>query len=221
MYIIIDYDSTFSKVEALDVLGEIALENHPERESRLKKISDITDLGMNGELSFTKSLEERIAVLNANKSQIDALIMRLKDLVSESTKRCSWLFEQYKGQVYIVSSGFKEFIAPVVADFGIDADHVYANNFVYDKEGNIVGFDESNPLSKDQGKVKLMEALKFEGDIHVIGDGYTDYEIRKHGYAQHFYAFVENKRREKVVAVADHVIDSFDQFIEINDLKKN
>lgn len=214
--VLIDFDSTFTKVEALDILGEIALENHPEKDQRLQRIAEITDLGMSGDYSFTQSLIDRIAILDANKSQLDELISRLKGLVSESTKKNVDFFKKNADQIYIVSSGFKEFIAPVVADYGISEDHVYANKFEFDSKGDIIGFDKTIPLSEDQGKIKLVEGLNFDGEIHVIGDGYTDYEIRGAGLAKAFYAFIENKERPKVTAKADYIIKSFDEFIELN-----
>ena len=39
-YIIIDFDSTFTKVEGLDELAAIALNGHPERDQIVKKIID-------------------------------------------------------------------------------------------------------------------------------------------------------------------------------------
>ena len=219
--VLIDFDSTFTKVEALDILGEIALENHPEKEERLQKIADITDLGMNGEYSFTQSLVDRIALLDANQSQINELIERLKTLVSTSTIRNKSFFEDNSEDIYIVSSGFKEFIIPVVAEFGISADHVFANEFEFDENGAIIGFNKAIPLSEDQGKIKLVEGLNFDAEIHVIGDGFTDYEIRGAGLAKAFYAFIENKERVKVTAKADYIIKSFDEFIELNNYKLN
>lgn len=216
--VLIDFDSTFTKVEALDILGEISLDGHPEKEERLKAIADITDLGMNGEISFAESLMKRIEILNGNMSQIEALISRLKTLVSESTKCNADWFKSYADNIYIVSSGFKEFIAPVVADFGIAADHVYANEFKANEAGEIIDVDKTIPLSEDQGKVKLMQQLKMEGEIFVIGDGFTDYEIRGAGYANKFFCFVENVKRDKPVAKADHVINGFDEFLEITKL---
>ena len=218
--VLIDFDSTFTKVEALDILGEISLNGHPEKEERLKEIADITDLGMNGEIPFAESLMKRIEVLNGNMSQIEALISRLKTLVSESTKRNVDWFKSYADNIYIVSSGFKEFIVPVVADYGIASDHVYANEFKSNEAGEIVDVDKTIPLSEDQGKVKLMQQLKIEGEIFVIGDGFTDYEIRGAGYADKFFCFIENVRREKPIEKADHVINSFDEFLEITDLNK-
>ena len=43
-YFIIDFDSTFTKVEALDELGAISLQNNPNLANILLEIKDITDL---------------------------------------------------------------------------------------------------------------------------------------------------------------------------------
>jgi D-3-phosphoglycerate dehydrogenase len=216
--VLIDFDSTFTKVEALDILGEISLDGHPEKKDRLKAIADITDLGMNGEISFAESLIKRIELLNGNLSQIEPLVAKLKTLVSESTKRNRAWFQNYAENIYIVSSGFKEFITPVVAEFGIPEDHVYANEFKSNISGDIVDVNKDIPLSEDQGKVKLMQKLQMEGEVFVIGDGFTDYEIRGAGYADKFFCFVENIRRAKPIAKADHVINGFDDFLEITKL---
>ena len=215
---IIDFDSTFIKAETLDILGEISLSAHPEKDKRLKEIADITNSGMNGDSSFAVSLEKRIAILQANEIHLDELVSRLKRVVSTSIERNKAFFTDFSKQIFIVSSGFKEFIVPVVADYDIPAEQVFANEFTFDEDRNIIGFDTNNPLSKDQGKVKLMEELKMDGDISVIGDGYTDYEIKEAGYATNFYAFTENVSREKVVAKADHVLPSFDEFLYIKKL---
>lgn len=217
-YFIIDFDSTFTNCEALDVLGEIALKGRSDKADRLKKIADITNLGMSGDYSFAQSLIDRVELLDAKKKHLEELISRLKNRVSVSTKRNKSFFEKNAENIFIVSSGFKEFIAPVVADYGISEDHVYANKFEFDSNENIVGFDTSIPLSKDGGKVKLMEELNLNGDIYVIGDGFTDYEIRQAGLAKKFYAFTENVSREKVVKVADQVVTSFDEIIADNNL---
>lgn len=47
-YYIIDFDSTFVKVEALDLLAEIALKKDPERKIKLEKIKSLTGLAMEG-----------------------------------------------------------------------------------------------------------------------------------------------------------------------------
>ena len=212
-YFVIDFDSTFTQVEALDILGEISLSNHPEKNARLQKIKDITDLGMAGEMSLRESLIARIQLLNGNKAHLPELISRLSKLVSKSIERNSVFFNEHPENTFIISNGFKEFIVPVVTKFGIKADHVFANDMVFDEDGNIIDLNRNNVLSINGGKVKQIEALKLKGQINMIGDGYTDYEVRQAGMANNFYAYTENIEREPVKKHADHIAPSFDEIL--------
>ena len=210
---VIDFDSTFTQVEALDILGEISLDKHPEKESRLQKIKEVTDLGMAGELSLRESLEARIQILDAQKHHLDELVQRLKKKISKSINRNKVFFEQYADKTFIISNGFKDFIIPVVTELGIKPEHVFANDFVFDEKGKIIDFNRENVLSSNGGKVKQIEQLRLEGEIHMIGDGYTDYEVKKAGVAKKFYAFTENIERDSVKANADHIAPSFDEIL--------
>lgn len=220
-YIVIDFDSTFTKVEGLDELANIALAGHADRETIVQQIRDLTDMGMNGEMPFAEGLRRRIELLPANQSHIDLLIDFLRTKVSDSFQRNKSFITENADHIYIVSSGFKEFIVPIVTELGIRADHVYANEFTFDVEGTIVGIDENNVLSTDGGKIKLLRSLNLPGDVYVIGDGYTDYELRESGLANRFYAFTENVNRPKVVKVADHVSGSLDEFLYDNKLSRS
>jgi D-3-phosphoglycerate dehydrogenase len=220
-YIIIDFDSTFTKVEGLDELAAIALTGHPERERIVQEIVDLTNKGMNGEMSFADGLRQRIDLLKAKRSHIDELITFLRTKVSDSFKRNQHFLTENTDQIFIVSSGFKEFIVPIATELGIRADHVYANEFRFDEDDNIIGIDESNVLSSDGGKIKLLESLKLEGEVYAIGDGYTDYQLKESGLASRFYAFTENVERPKVMAVADHIATSFDDFLYDNKLSRS
>jgi len=217
-YFIIDFDSTFVKVESLDVLAEIALDGTPQKDEKVKEIISITNQGMNGDISFAESLNKRLAILTANKTHIASLISRLKKQISKSVIRNKNFFETHADEIYIVSSGFAEFIIPVVADYGIAASHVLANTFTFDEKGNITGADKNNPLAGDGGKITVVKNLNLDGDVSAIGDGYTDYEIKKSGLAQTFFAYTENVSREKVIAVADYITPSFDEFLYIKGL---
>ena len=66
-YYIIDFDSTFTQVEALDELARISLKNHPDREAIYKKIEDYTNLSMEGKLSFSESLGSQNSTQNREK----------------------------------------------------------------------------------------------------------------------------------------------------------
>ncbi|HEY3403208.1 MAG TPA: phosphoglycerate dehydrogenase [Ohtaekwangia sp.] len=217
-YFVIDFDSTFTKVEAFDVLADISLKDYPDQEERKKQIVAITNQGMDGSISFRESLERRLNLLAPSQNHLPQLILKLKDSVSESFKRNKDFFQNYADNIYIISNGFKEFIEPIVTEFGIKPDNILANEFKFDKEGKVVGFDTENPLSANGGKVEQLKKLNLPGDIYVIGDGYTDYEIKHAGLANKFFAFTENVERENVKRNADHITPSLDEFLYLNKL---
>lgn len=219
-YYVIDFDSTFVKVETLDVLGEISLAENKHSDHYLKEIKTITDQGMDGSISFRESLKDRLDLLQANKKHLTPLVEALRTKISTSFIRNKAFFEEQHENIYIVSNGFKEFIVPLVEDYGISEKHVFANTFVYDKEDNIIGFDTNNVLSSNNGKVEQLRNLNLQGDIYVIGDGYTDYEIKAAGLANKFYAFTENVTRGNVLKNADHITPSLDEFLYIHKMNK-
>lgn len=218
---VIDFDSTFTKVEGLDELAAIALTGHKDHDKIVGEIKAITDKGMAGEIGFAESLKARVALLPANSNHVATLIEFLNGKISNSFLRNETFIRENAANIYIVSSGFKDFIVPVATGMGILAENVFANTFTYDAEGNITGYDTTNLLSQDKGKVKLLEALKFEGEVYAIGDGYTDYEMREAGLATKFFAFTENVERQKVTDKADEVVASFDEFLYINGLTRS
>ncbi|MBT1701671.1 phosphoglycerate dehydrogenase [Chryseosolibacter indicus] len=217
-YFVIDFDSTFTKVEAFDVLADISLKDHPEKEERKKQIHEITNMGMNGSISFRESLEKRLNLLAPSQSHLPALVSELKGKVSESFKRNKDFFQTYADNIYIISNGFREFIEPIVTEFGIKAENILANEFRFGSDGKVIGFDTDNPLSANNGKVEQLKKLSLPGDVYVIGDGYTDYEIKHAGLANKFYAFTENVERENIIDKADHITPSLDEFLYLNKL---
>lgn len=217
-YFVIDFDSTFTKVEAFDVLADISLKDHQDKETRKHQIIAITNQGMDGSLSFRESLEQRIALLQPNRRHLEQLVTVLRGLVSESFKRNKDFFQEYAGNIYIISNGFHAFIDPIVTEFGVKVENIFANRFHFDENGNVIGFDKDNPLSANNGKVEQLKQLNLPGDVYVIGDGYTDYEIKHAGLANKFYAFTENVERENVKSKADHIAPSLDEFLYLNKL---
>ena len=219
-HFIIDFDSTFTQVEALDELARISLKNHPDREKIYEQIESLTNASMEGRLSFTQSLENSVKLLQANREHLKQLVTHLKKKVSTSFSRNTIFFKNHADEVLIVSGGFKEFIIPVVTEYFIKKENIYANTFVFDDEGNITGYDRSNPLSQEGGKVKLLRELNLQGDIYGIGDGYSDFQLKESGIIKKFFAFTENIERKSVAEKADHITPSFDEFLYINKLPR-
>ncbi len=218
---IFDFDSTLTRVEALDVLAEITLVNNPKKEEIIQEIIDITNLGIDGDISFTESLERRIQLLNATKLDLENLISTLKKQVSVSIEKNKAFFEDFSDDIYVVSAGFKEFIEPIVAAYNVPAERVFANTFEFDENDVIVGFDRENPLSLHNGKIQCIRDLKLEGEIQVVGDGYSDAITREAGVADKFFAYTENVSRDKTTKNADHITPNLDEFLFVNRLPRN
>lgn len=211
--VIFDFDSTFVTVETLDELARIAVSNNPQKEEVLKKIQEITRLGMEGSIDFPTSLFRRLALFKANKAHIDLLILFLKSHITPSIFRNREFFQKNKDRIYIISGGFIEYIAPIVSDFGIAHDHILANRFTFNEKNDIIGFDTDNYLAQIGGKAKAVVSLNLNNEVHIIGDGYTDFEIREKLSTSRFYAFTENVVRPEVAKRADKVIASFDEYL--------
>ncbi|RIV42074.1 phosphoglycerate dehydrogenase [Flagellimonas pelagia] len=218
---VFDFDSTLTRVEALDVLAEMTLQGNPKREEIVKEIQKITNLGIDGDISFTESLERRIRLLNANKADLQNLVAELRQKISRSIASNKEFFHEYSEDIYVISCGFKEFIDPIVEEYNIPSDRVYANTFKFDEEGNIIGFDETNVLAAHNGKIECLKKLDLDGEVQVIGDGYSDYVMREAGIAHKFFAYTENVHREKAASNADHVAPNLDEFLFVNDLPRN
>lgn len=212
-YFIIDFDSTFVSVEALDELAKKALKGHSRAKELQQEITTLTTQGMNGEIDFRTSLVRRLEKFAATKNHLEALVRVLKKSVSASIARNKPFFRKNADRIFIISGGFHEYIDPVVAGYGITSDHVLANTFTFNNEGMITGFDEKNPLSQAGGKSDVIKKLDLHGRIYVIGDGATDLEIKTSGNATKFFAFTENVKRPEIVANADKEIPNFDEFL--------
>ncbi|TXD54364.1 MULTISPECIES: phosphoglycerate dehydrogenase [unclassified Polaribacter] len=218
---IFDFDSTLTRVEALDVLAEITLKNDPRKDEIIQEIIDITNLGIDGEISFTASLERRIKLLKANKSNLTELVEDLKKQVSISIERNKEFFKLYADDIYVISCGFKEFIDPIVKEYNIPSEKVFANTFEFAADGEIIGFDAHNPLSQHNGKIQCLRDMNLDGEVQVIGDGYSDYVTREAGVAHKFFAYTENISRDKTTENADHIAPNLDEFLYVNNLTRN
>ena len=214
-YYLIDFDSTFIKLEILEEIAKISLRNNPKKKEILQEIVSICNAGMEGTISFDESLSRRLSLLKMNRKDLPQVIEILKENVTPSIIKNIDFFSENKDRVYIISGAFKECILPITSQFGIPKIHVLANSFIFDKDNNVIGADPTNPLTYSQGKVKIVQQLNLKGKIIVLGDGYTDYEIKKEGAADIFIAFTENVKRVNIISKADYEVKNFDEFLKL------
>jgi D-3-phosphoglycerate dehydrogenase / 2-oxoglutarate reductase len=209
--LIIDFDSTIVAVESLELLFEIALKDHPEKERILTEVTGITNAGMNGDILFSESLSRRIQLLPMSKELITETITSLKSTISESFLASVTSLLQY--DIHIVSGGFKELIIPLVEPLGIPADRVHANTFIFNGS-EFSGIDTTNPLANDNGKTVVAQSLSLQPYVIGIGDGFSDLQVKTSGVADQFFYYSEFVEREKIMKCADKVVKNFHDVLE-------
>lgn len=194
---IFDFDSTIIKLESLDEL----IKNSCNSVEVDKNVEKITNLGMNGKISFQESLEKRIKIVNLRKSSLNFVIDLIKKNITDGFFDLISKLKKY-GEIFIVSGGFFDLIFPVSEILKIKKENIFANDFIFDNSENIIGFDRSNKLSSNMGKVKVVEEIISKNNfqkIFMIGDGYTDLEVALNIKSLIFCGFGQNIKRENVI----------------------
>ena len=210
--IILDFDSTIVQHETIEVLAEFSLQNNAKKNDILVEIKNMTSLAMSGKISFSEALSKRVSLLEANKKHINKTIEFLKKNISLTFKENLSFFNEINNNCFVISGGFKEIIMPVLENFNLPNNNIYANSFIYDEQ-NIISIDKNNPLSKDGCKNLIVQNIK--GYNIIIGDGYTDYEVKKDGNADLFIQYTENVNRIELNKNADYICSDFSQIIKI------
>ena len=186
--LIFDFDSTLLKMETIEILAEIALRENKNKNIILEEIKKITSLAMTGKMPFSTALKKRISLLDIQAFHIDETIIFLKNKLSNSFYETIEHFQMHSNNIFIISGGFKEIICPILKPYKFNEKNIFANTFLPSKKGTTLKIDETNALSKDKGKTLI--ANNIRGYNIIIGDGYTDYELKKFGSAKEFILFV-------------------------------
>ena len=219
--IIIDFDSTIISVETLEFLADISLSNQDNKTQLLQEISHYTNLAMNGEISFEKSLDLRFDLMKINETHIKESIKILKKKIDSSFLKNLDFIKKNMSSIYVVSGGFKSIIHPILNHIFETDWNIYANDFMFNSLGEVLGVKKNNPLSKSKGKVQLIKSLNLNNDIIMVGDGYTDYEVKKFNEAKYFLAYAAHVKRNNVIENSDFVCNNFSDVIEFINKKYN
>jgi len=216
--LVFDFDSTLVRIETLEALADIALAGRPDAVELRAEVARLTDEAMAGHVAFGEALRRRLDLLPLTQDHVRTLADRILEEGTPSVRRNLRFFQDNADQIVILSGGFREIIAPIAQRLGVAEDRVLCNDLVYDAEDRVVGVDDDNPLSHADGKPKVLKALGLTGPVVMIGDGWTDAEVKTAGAADRFYAFTEIVRREPVVAVADAEVPSIDELLHLEGL---
>ncbi len=161
-----DMESTIVKNEFLDEIADYL--------GIGKKVAEITERAMNGELGFEGALIERIKLVEGLKEQeIQKLIAKRMVYNSGAKELIEWC---RKNGVYtmLVSGGFTAFTSVVAGELGFDEHH--ANRLIF-KNGALAGVEK--PILGKEAKLEFLKN-KAAGlgigldETAAIGDGAND-----------------------------------------------
>jgi D-3-phosphoglycerate dehydrogenase len=172
-HLVLDFDSTMVTVESLDELAAIALAGRSDRADVLARIRSITDAGMDGSLPIDQSLSQRLALLRFDRAMVERLITHLLSTISPSLRAHEQELRRGADRIWVVTSGFHEWIDPVVEALGIDRSHVCANHLLWSADGVSLGLDPSSALASPRSKPRAVRSLGLSGRVIAVGDGIT------------------------------------------------
>ena len=210
----IDFDSTFVKVETIDEIARITLQDNPDKDHIVKKISDITNQAMSGQIDFPAALEQRLQILSITDRTVKRVTNEIMPLVSDSFSEHKDFIKDNASNIWIISGGFTDVISPIVKSYGISENHVLANQFIFNDD-KVSGCDKDNFLFQDKGKIKAINSVETSNPRIMIGDGYTDLEVYLEGACEEFICYTENISRKTVLDNAKYSASSFGEILDI------
>lgn len=167
--IVMDVDSTVIQDEVIDLLADEA--------GVVDQVSAITERAMAGQLDFTASLQERVALLEGLPvSALDTVRSRIT-LTPGARTLCRTL-NNLGYRVCLVSGGFIEVVGPLAAELGVD--DVRANALEV-SDGVLTGRVVGEIIDR-AGKRRALETFAAEYSIPMrrtiaIGDGANDIDM--------------------------------------------
>ena len=161
-----DMDSTLIQTECIDELAE--------RAGVGDKVREITERAMRGEIDFTESFTERVALLKG----LDESVMReiAENLpITEGVERLMFVLKRYGYKIAILSGGFTYFGNYLKQKYGID--YVYANELEI-VDGKLTGRYLGDVVDGKR-KAELLKLIAQVEKVDIaqtiaVGDGAND-----------------------------------------------
>lgn len=165
--VIFDCDGTLSTIEGIN---ELADENHAGEKVKLLTNEAMTHSGINPDL-----YRKRLDLVMPHKHQVEKLgntYFQKRVLDAADVIR---ILQMLGKPVYLVSAG----LYPSVRRFGellqVPAENVFAVDVYFTNQGDFLGFDDTSPLTRNDGKRQIVERLTLKHSrIAHIGDGMND-----------------------------------------------
>jgi phosphoserine phosphatase len=137
----------------------------------------MTNDAMEGRIAIEEVFERRLAIIQPSRADVATVGRRYVEQMEPTAKATVGQLKAAGWTPLILSGGFRQVIAPLAAELGIE--RVDAVDLFFDAAGNYAGYDEGFPSTRSGGKPVCIVDLKRElapARIVMVGDGVSDLE---------------------------------------------
>jgi phosphoserine phosphatase len=172
--VILDCDSTLTRIEGIDELARLhGVEG---------EIAELTAAAMRGDVPIESIYGRRLEMIRPRRKDLEWLASRYTETLVEGASDLVRILQALRKNVHIVSGGLLHPVAKVAAALSIPAANVHAVNLVFGDDGSYAGFVADSPLTRSGGKGDICAALiRVYGNAAAVGDGITDLEMQAAG----------------------------------------
>ncbi len=193
-----DVDSTIISRESLMDVVLLAAGHSEELE---QKLAEITNAGMNGEITFEESLKRRFAVAPIKKTHMETVTQNMLSEVTHGMHDFMNALRNAGHDVWILTAGIRDMMLPLAKKLGVPEHQVLANDVEWN--GDTLSHFKPGPMLKTEGKAEIVRKLKedgvIDGTVIMVGDGSSDLAVFTEGVADDFYGFGEHAARPTVM----------------------
>jgi phosphoserine phosphatase len=191
-----DMDSTLITIECIDEIADL--------QGLKKQVSEITEAAMRGELDFTQSLQQRVALLKGLDESALANVYNTRLKLSPGAKEMLTYIQSFGIKTLLVSGGFTFFTNQLKQELNLDFTHA---NTLEIENGKLTGRVLGKIVDAEEKKETVIRTCNTLGinpkEAIVIGDGAND--LKMMGIAGLSVAF----RAKPIVRNATHVAFNF------------
>ena len=97
---------------------------------------------------FQDALKDRLDLIKPSSQEIKDCMTKYPFQFTPKIKDVIQKLHQRGTYVYLVSGGFRQMINPLAEQLQIPQNRIFANNILFDKDGQYMGFDTSELTSR-------------------------------------------------------------------------
>ncbi len=175
-HIYFDCDSTLTTIEGIDTLAHWAGVG--------QELEAMTTAAMDGRIPLDEIYKQRLDRIRPDQTTIQKLANYYVEHLVEGSREVISILNSLGKTVGIISGGVHQAVIAVAETLHISPAHVYAVRLSFGNCGEYLGYDQTSPLSKSDGKAQIIrQHIPQKASTVLIGDGMTDVAAAETGIA--------------------------------------